>query len=479
MLWWTIKQLKSANVSTRLQAVDQLAEDGSLKAGDALIGAFGDADESVRKAAAKALAYSRNELFLQPILRALRDKNEHTRATAADALRQFRNSEAIPGLVPALSDPSGTVRWSAARALEALGWTPADNATAARFAVARGKIEEAASCGPEAVDALTIVLQSGAYHQRREAVASLCHISDARVVRALLVALKDSDDQVRSAAVEALCKIADPESADALIHALNDPNKHVRAVATEALGQFGGPGAVEPLLRAFRDKQWEVREAACVALGRTKDPRAFDPLVRALKDGDREVREAAVRGLNHLNDPRAIGPLLGTFVDEHDSVRQLAFSALSGLDLHWEQSGAARAAMPMLQEALKHNQYWVRQAAADALARIGSLKHVEPVAVAPAEFVPAPVLIDVSHLRKQATVDVLVGLLSDFDQELRFAAAEALGRIGQASAIAPLARSLKDADKAVRKAAALALETLRGKPTPETNLILRGEDFPL
>jgi HEAT repeat protein len=250
-------------------------------------------------------------------------------------------------------------------------------------------------------------------------------------------------------------------------------------VAAEGLGQFGGAKAVEPLLRRLRDKEWEVREAICLALGKLKDPRGVEPLVHALKDADREVREAAVRALGQFNDPRAIGPLIGMVVDDQDSVRQAAFAMLSAIDMRWERSETARAAMPMLQEALKHSQYWTRQAAADALARIGSMKHAEPVAPAPVQSAPAPMLIEVFHQRKQTTMDVLVSLLSDFDQELRFAAAEMLGSLGQSSALSPLARSLKDPDKAVRKAAAHSTETLRGKPTPETNLILRGEDFPL
>ena len=479
MLWLTLQKLKSKDAGARLKAVEKLEGDGDPKAIEALVSLLGDPDEGVRQAATKAIGSSREEAFQKPLLRTLRDQNEFSRENAADALRQLGDPIVLPSIVPLLSDPSYAVRWQAARALEAFGWTPDDTAAAARFAVARGRIAEAAALGSDAVDALSLALQGGAYHQRRQAVTALCEISDARVVKALLVALKDSDDQVRSAAVESLCKIAEPSSAAEMIFALSDSNKHVRAVAAEALGSFGGPKAVEPLLRRIRDKHWEVREAVCIAVGRLRDPRAFEPLVNALKDIDREVREAAVRGLSFFNDKRAIGPLLGAVIDEHDSVRQPAFAALSAIDMHWERSDAARAAMPMLQDSLKHPQYWVRQAAADALARIGSMKFTDPAPATSAESTPAPILIEASHLRKQATVDVLVNLLSDFDQELRFAAAEALGRIGQANAIAPLARSLKDADRAVRKAAAQALETLRGKPTPETNLILRGEDFPL
>jgi HEAT repeat protein len=337
MLWWTLQQLKSKDASTRLKAVEKLADDVSPKVAEALIEAFGDPDDSVRKAAAKAIGATRDELYLQPLGRALRHRNEFVREAAADTLRQLHCAAAAPALVPLLADACAPVRWQAARALETLGWDPASGAEAARFDVARGKIEDASAHGVEAVEALASVLQSGAYHQRREAVAALSNIPDARVVKALLVALKDADDQVRSAAAESLCKIADPSSTDALILALNDAHKHVRAVAAEGLGHFGGPKAVEPLLRKLADKQWEVREAVCVALGRTRDARAFDPLVRALRDADREVREAAVRGLGLLGDKRAISPLLGALVDEQDSVRQLALSTLVTLDPRWDR----------------------------------------------------------------------------------------------------------------------------------------------
>lgn len=484
MLWWTIQQLKSKDAGTRLSAIEKLADEVSPKVGAALLEVLGDPEETVRKAAAKVLGESRDEKFLLPLLQALRHPNEHHREGAALALGRLGLSDATADLVNLLGDVSYPVRWQAARALENLNWTPQNNRDAALFAVARGRIEEASMFGAEAVEPLGLVLQGGAYHQRREAVAGLSKIPDARVVRALLIALKDSDDQVRSAAVEALCRIADPGCIEALIRALRDSHKHVRALAAQGLGQFGGPNVVEPLLAVVRDPSWEVREGACLSLGRLGDPRGYEPLVASLKDHDREVREAAVRGLAQLNDKRAIGPLLLTLVDEQDSVRQVAGAALGLLDLRWEQSEAAKAAMPQLQEAMRNGDYWVRQAAADALARIGRMKHVEQaVPTENASLITmresTPVVAEPAHMRKQTAVEALMAVLTDFDHELRIAAAEALGALGQTVAVGALMRSLKDGDIAVRKAAARAIETLRGKPTPETNVVLRGEDFPL
>lgn len=480
MLWWTLQQLKSKDASTRLSAIEKLAEDLSAKTGTALIPLLRDAEETVRKAAARALGDTRDEQFLLPLLQALQDANPHAREGAAAALARLRIPDAVPQLVPLLRDSHYPVRWQTARALETLGWTPPDNASAALYAVARGKIQEAASYGVDAVEPLGLILQSGAYHQRREAVAGLSQIPDARVVRALLIALKDADDQVRSAAAEALCTIADPACIDAMIRSLRDTHKHVRAIAAQGLGQFGGPNVVQPLLGLMRDPNWEVREAVCLALGRLGDARAFEPLVGALKDHDREVREAAVRGLSQLNDKRAIGPVVLALVDDQDSVRQIAGAALGLLDAHWELGDAAKEAVPQLQEAMRHGDYWVRQAAADALARIGRMKHAEQgTAALPAAREVVPALIEPSYVRKQSAVETFMDVLTDFDRELRIAAAQALASLGQAGAVTALTRSLKDGDVAVRRAAATAIETLRGKPTPETNVILRGEDFPL
>ena len=147
MLWWTKQQLKSKNFDVRLKAIEKLEAEGTVKAGKGLMAVFGDPEEAVRKAAAKAVGSMRHEEFLQPLARLLRDKSETIRETASDALRQLRSPEAISHLEPLLSDPAANVRWQAARALESFSWAPDNNATAARFAVARGKIEEAASYG--------------------------------------------------------------------------------------------------------------------------------------------------------------------------------------------------------------------------------------------------------------------------------------------------------------------------------------------
>ena len=62
---------------------------------------------------------------------------------------------------------------------------------------------------------------------------------------------------------------------------------------------------------------------------------------------------------------------------------------------------------------------------------------------------------------------MLVDSLRDFDRDFRQAAVEALGRIGDVNAITPLVSALDDQDEWVGRAAALALNHLNWEPAPD------------
>jgi HEAT repeat protein len=72
------------------------------------------------------------------------------------------------------------------------------------------------------------------------------------------------------------------------------------------------------------------------------------------------------------------------------------------------------------------------------------------------------------RLRHQVAVDALLNALTDHDSDLRLAAAEALGRIGDARLAKPLTGGLTDVNPWVRQAVAQALERMGWKPGDET-----------
>ena len=59
MLWWTLQQLKSKDAGTRLAAIETLADDVTPRVAAALVPVLSDPEESVRRAAAKAIGTTR------------------------------------------------------------------------------------------------------------------------------------------------------------------------------------------------------------------------------------------------------------------------------------------------------------------------------------------------------------------------------------------------------------------------------------
>ncbi len=109
------------------------------------------------------------------------------------------------------------------------------------------------------------------------------------------------------------------------------------------------------------------------------------------KDFIFEIREKAAKALGHLHDARAIEPLIKALKDEDRGARMVAASDLGNLH-------DARAIEPLI-KALKDEDWWVREAAASDLGNLHDARAIEP----------------------------LIKALKDKD--VRWAAAEALGRI--------------------------------------------------
>jgi HEAT repeat protein len=237
---------------------------------------------------------------------------------------------------------------------------------------------------------------------------------------------------------------------------LRDKDPHVRAAAVEALGRMGDVRVVDPIAKGLLDDaSWDVRKLSVEALGRVRDERAASLLCHALNDRDHDVRQTAAQSLGQLPDKRSIGPLILALKDENSSVRQTAKASLRLLDHLWELSEAAEKAIPALEAAATHREYWVAQSASDALARITDARQ---------KAGESHTNLDPAKEKRDRAIAILCEAARDFDRDLRQAAVEGLGRIGEFGAVAPLVTALNDADEWVGKAAALALNHLNWKP---------------
>jgi HEAT repeat protein len=126
--------------------------------------------------------------------------------------------------------------------------------------------------------------------------------------------------------------------------------------------------------------------------------------------------------------------------------------ALRDIEPNWDKAPEARAALPQLREALKDREYWVRQAAREAIQRIEN-----------AEDSPLERLGSVDE-KVGAALNVLASLVAHGHRDLRQAAVEALGRFGNPQLAHLLQPRVHDDDPWVRQAGIEALQQLGIEP---------------
>ena len=242
---------------------------------------------------------------------------------------------------------------------------------------------------------------------RWRAAEVLGRIGDPSSVDPLIAAVKDNDAGVRQMAVGALGKIADPKAAQPLIAALEDEEPAVQVRAALALGIAGDPSAVAPLGQLFQrsmpevvakaeaakakakaleegksapaeppkpvgppppppDTRFQVREAVIRALGQLteKSPEALAAVDAALDDPHEAVRAAACETLGQLHGKDSVPRLAARIDDVSATVSIAATVALARIDDPASTDALKRAATP-------DREYWVRQAAEEALQRRG------------------------------------------------------------------------------------------------------------
>lgn len=193
---------------------------------------------------------------------------------------------------------------------------------------------------------------------------------------------------------------------------LAETDEAVRAAAATVLGKMGDPAAVERLLAVLKnDPSAKVRAAAAEALGALRQSSAAQALVEALEDPAPEVRRAAV---------------------------------LAVAQLKWASAGAALARRLEVDQDAQ-----VREHAAYALGELGGAQWVGVLAQALARDPSSRVRLNAAEalgkMQARGVLEALVGGLEDPDVHVREAVVVALGRLGDAEAVAPLERVLESA----------------------------------
>jgi HEAT repeat protein len=271
-------------------------------------------------------------------------------------------------------------------------------------------------------------LRSSDAKVRRKAASELGKTKSHEAVQPLLSAASDRDISVREEVVKSLGLLKDPEALTMLLTTIKDPAESVREESIIALVN----------LYADRDANWVVTRTA------KKVYKTINPFSDQVGD-DATVIEAYVQVA-----PMVIDSIAERLLDSSPAVRLDAAKALGVL--------RARPAVPKMIDAMKTG---------DANLRIAVLRSLYKIRDTSTDEQILPYLNDSNKNVRDETIltlglfrskKALPDLKRIYDQnpdtKLRLKAFEALALIGDESTLDLFKRNLKDTDKAYRQAAA-------------------------
>ena len=444
----------------------RLAPEGSL---EPLLAAFSCQHADLRLSVVERLAASRDPRVADALSRALESEHEDLRLRAAELLADRQDDRAVTALATLLRLEDEKVSARARAALVRLRTPAAVGVLAARLGelslgkLQRPLIEALKDAGRlEGVDALLALSTSEEMGVVAfEAGMELGHFwrpdeddpeenrrrathtprDGATLVRFFAAATQSKDPALRLAAVEKM-DVGEEQALDSLLAPLfadRDVSVRVAAVAAYArrVEKHGAQGA--PLVELVRQGARELLLGAAEGLAHLRHGASLRPLLLFVRAGEEGERERALRGLGTLGDPRALEELEAVAsggtpeVPFDDSMRGAALEGLGSLFKH-------------LTDAEQRKRVWER---------------LEAVAVEEGPLEPSGILAleAVGDGRAVARLEQLA--LDDARAaDVRAQCVTALGKVGDPSAEATLARCLKDEREEIREQAKRALDRL-------------------
>ena len=502
--------LRETGYWARLSVVEALGKLKDPRAVAPIIPLLRDKDDSVRTVSADALGLLGDKRAIRPLIAILTDDWVNARQAAAKSLGLLGAKQAAPALEKLLNDSEDRVRMAAVVALEKIGAAPTDTAGAARVAVAAKDWDKAVKLGAASVEPLINAL--GSSFPLKGADAALVKIGVPAVkpvIRAqaarrshlphyqiigrigkpaiapLKELLTDADPKVRRISADELRGLdwkpqTDQEKIDYLL-AWQD---------WDSLAKLGKP-AYPTMVKLLGSKEPAIRRAVADGLGEMGDLRAVAPLAALLRDPVDDVRQSAAHSLGRLSYKPATPVEEAWYLaglGEWERVAKLGAAArpvlMAGLTDEWLGSRAIcirmlgeakdKAAVPALVKMLKEVQQGrdVREAIVDALGKIADPRAFAPLLAAMGRdddvFVRHSYINAFKAMGKPAT-KALAEALKHKDIRTRLAAGEMLALRGDSRPKQMLIDLLTRRDVALR--AAKALTRLKYDPEGDSDWV--------
>lgn len=176
-------------------------------------------------------------------------------------------------------------------------------------------------------------LQSDNPKTRRKAADNLGQAGNTAAAPYIIPLLKDKDEYVRQAAARALGELNAKDAVAPLIEALKDSDPYVRAYAAWALGEIKDPKAVDGLMLLQHDTEEKVRKRSSEALQKFKAPEALRDIVQGLIKELKRDNAQASRTLQQLIYQQGEAAVLTAFADPGGNEAQTIHNYLTALSI--------------------------------------------------------------------------------------------------------------------------------------------------
>ena len=295
-------------------AITQVAKQRRYKLVSDVIGTLQSGEQSVRVAAAGALAEIKDSKALSPLSAALGKASGEEKATIETAILAVFGGLSLDEVVKFSSNSDKSLRQLAIKGL-------------ARFA-AGGRPN------PRVIQVLKERLGDADADIKRSAAFALARIDDAGVVAKLVEMKDDPDGSIREQVAVAVASSKHPQADELLLKFLEDTHPPVKVAAADGLRTRKVKGALQKLKFQVRNRDAKVRAAvmrALTELSTDAEWESFFPVwSNALFDQAADVKIWALRGLARRKDPRIPGLLQPLVRDPNDKVKIAALEALGG-----------------------------------------------------------------------------------------------------------------------------------------------------
>lgn len=294
--------------------------------------------------------------------------------------------------------------------------------------------------GPRIVELLIEQLQVDDLDIRLVAIAALERLGDKRAVPALTkILLTEDNPKLIIGVANALTKIGEPQAFEVLLDFLGHPNTAVRQATVAALNALNPPAMAPQIITLLQDNNPCIRESAVKIIGYIGYPNSLELLLISCQDANENVRQAAIESLPYVDSEARILTTLATALQtDVPKVRAAAARALADME--------GEPAVTYLCQALQDPEAWVRYFAVRSLSQhanapcghqliqLAQYDEAEQVRIAAVETLGA-----LGEVQAIALLKRLTQLASD---ELAIAALSALGKIHHPAALPPLIMAL-------------------------------------